>query len=324
MRKRSSLLILGLLALSGCRSEEADTPPGAASSGRPASADADLSQARKGFVTKLTRRLKGNEPAPAPPPELFRLVKYPSPGGEMAAYVGTDPGDGKAHPAIVWIFGGFGNDIGDPAWTPQRPDNDQSASAFREAGLVMMYPSLRGGNTNPGVQEGFLGEVDDVLAAADFLSKQPYIDPKRIYLGGHSTGGTLVLLAAEMSDRFRAVFAFGPIDDVRGYGPDNAPFDLSDARECEVRSPVRWIATAKSPVFAFEGAAGGNIPSLQSLSRAASGNPKAHFYSVAGASHFSILAPVTRVVAQKIVADDGPTMNIAFTEAELNAAMSSR
>src|SRR5436305_14755455 len=107
----------------------------------------------------------------------------------------------------------------------------------------MMFPSLRGGNDNPGQKEGFLGEVDDVLAARDFLEKQPYVDPKRIYLGGHSTGGTLALLVAECSDRFRAVFAFGPIDDVAGYGRNSVflPFDLSDPREINVRSPIYWL-----------------------------------------------------------------------------------
>lgn len=48
------------------------------------------------------------------------------------------------------------------------------------------------------------------------LAHQPYVDPNRIYLGGHSTGGTLALMTAEASDRFRAVFAFGPVSDVRG------------------------------------------------------------------------------------------------------------
>lgn len=80
-----------------------------------------------------------------------------------------------------------------------------------------MSPSLRGGNTNPGVKEGFLGEVDDVLAAANYFEKQKYVDPKRIYLGGHSTGGTLVLLVSEGSPRFRAVFSFGPAGDVSGW-----------------------------------------------------------------------------------------------------------
>ena len=37
-----------------------------------------------------------------------------------------------------------------------------------------------------------------------FLAAQPYVDPARIYLGGHSTGGTLALLVAECSETFRA------------------------------------------------------------------------------------------------------------------------
>ena len=78
----------------------------------------------------------------------------------------------------------------------------------------MMFPSLRGGNDNPGKKEGFLGEVNDVLAASEFLSRQEYVDPDRIYLGGHSTGGTLALLVAASTDKYRAVFSFGPNDDV--------------------------------------------------------------------------------------------------------------
>ncbi len=93
----------------------------------------------------------------------------------------------------------------------------------------MMFPSLRGGNNNPGQIEGFFGEIDDILAAAEFLAQQPYLDPDRIYLGGHSTGGTLVFLVAEASGRFRAVFAFGPVVDVREYGQEFIPFDFARA-----------------------------------------------------------------------------------------------
>ena len=67
----------------------------------------------------------------------------------------------------------------------------------------MMFPGLRGTSGNPGTQESFLGEVDDVLAAADFLRKVDYVDPSRIYLGGHSTGGTLALLVAEAGASFQ-------------------------------------------------------------------------------------------------------------------------
>ena len=106
----------------------------------------------------------------------------------MAAYASPPPADGKRHPAIIWIFGGFDNSIGEIAWQKGPAANDQSAIVFREAGILMMYPSLRGGNRNPGFTESFYGEVDDVLAAADYLSKLDYVDTNRIYLGGHSTG----------------------------------------------------------------------------------------------------------------------------------------
>src|SRR5581483_10028250 len=156
-------------------------------------------------------------------------------------------------------------------------------------------------------------EVDDVLAAADFLAKQPSVDPGRVYLGGHSTGGTLALLTAESSDRFRAVFSFGPVEDVAGYGPEYLPFNTVDRRELELRAPNRWLHGIKSPVFVFEGTQQGNLDSLRELAQA-SKNPQAHFYPVRRASHFSILAPVTRLIAAKVLRDDGPTCNIAFTE----------
>src|SRR5437667_549581 len=159
----------------------------------------------------------------------------------------------------------------------------------------MMYPSFRGGNDNPGFKEGFLGEVDDTLAAADFLAKQDFVDPTRIYLGGHSTGGTLVLLAAASADRFRAVFSFGPVDDVSGYGADNLPFPLSDRRELDLRAPVRWLHAIKNPVFVFEGTNDGNLAAMRAMQEASS-NPALHFYPVRGANHFNILAPLTRVI----------------------------
>jgi pimeloyl-ACP methyl ester carboxylesterase len=181
----------------------------------------------------------------------------------------------------------------------------------------MMFPSLRGGNDNPGVKEGFFGEVDDVVAAAEFLGKQEYVDPKRVYLGGHSTGGTLVLLVAECSDRFRAAFSFGPVEDVSGYPPEYTPFDTSNPREVELRSPGRWLHSIRVPTFVFEGTDRGNIDSMQEMARAST-NPQAHFLPVRGANHFSILAPVNRLIAEKVLRDDGLECNLAFTGDEVN------
>jgi dipeptidyl aminopeptidase/acylaminoacyl peptidase len=320
--KRIAFFLMGSLVLAGC-GRLASPPPGSASAGpgvvQPGKA-ASLTAARQGFQTKLRGAGSAKEPVVEPPPQLFRVVHYDSPAGKLAAYLTPDPKDGKKHPAIIWITGGDCNSIDAGCWTEGPPNNDQSASAFRKAGIVMMFPSLRGGIDNPGAKEGFLGEVDDVIAAADYLGKQAFVDPKRIYLGGHSTGGTLVLLTAECSDRFRAVFSFGPVDVVFGYPPEYLPFDTSNPRELELRSPGYWLASIRTPVFVFEGTAQGNLLCLQAMSRGST-NAKVHFLPVRGATHFSILRPITRLIAEKVLHDDGATCSLAFTEDEVNKAV---
>ena len=323
MNRPPRLAPLCLLLAAGCGEvgpPGATAPPAASTAPKPGPKPT-LAEARRGFATALVRKEASREPIPAPPPGVLRTVRFRSPAGDLAAYLSSPPGDGKTHPAIVWIFGGFDNSIGETAWEVGSPENDQSARAFREAGVLMMYPALRGGNDHPGPREGLFGEVDDVLAAADYLARQDGVDPARIYLGGHSTGGTLALLAAEMSGRFRAVFALGPVDDVAGYGPDSLPFNLSDRREVDLRSPVKWLDAIRAPTFVFEGGQRpGNMDALLTLSNS-SPNPEVHYYLVKGANHFSVIAPLTRRIASKVVADSGPKSNIAFTQDELDRLM---
>lgn len=262
-----------------------------------------LPEARRGFQTRPVRRQPAGSPILPAPPEVFRTIRYPSPVGPLAAYLTPDPGDGARHPAIIWITGGDSNTI-DDCWSEVDPSNDQTASAYRKSGIIMMFPSLRGGNDNPGVREGFYGEVDDILAAADYLASQAYVDPARIYLGGHSTGGTLVLLVAASTDRFRAVFSFGPIADVRRYPPEYVPFDLTNDREVVLRTPALWLHSIRSPTFVFEGTEQGNLDALSELGRR-SKNPLVHFQAIQGADHFSVLAPLNQTLAQRILQDDG-------------------
>jgi acetyl esterase/lipase len=277
-----------------------------------------LADARKGFVTKPDGK-KSGESVPTPPGNDLKIVSYQSPAGEMAAYLAPPPNDGKKHPAIVWITGGDCNTIGD-VWSAPDPENDQTAAVYRSIGIATMYPSLRGGNTNPGVREGFYGEVDDVIAAAEALKGVPGVDPQRIYLGGHSTGGTLALLVAEMTDQFRAVFSFGPVGDVSVYPKDFTPFNTASDKEVELRSPGFWLNSVRSPTFVIEGTGDGNIGSLRSM-KSANKNPQVHFVAVEGADHFSVLGPMNGVIAGKITKDTGPSTNITLTAEEASQAV---
>ena len=264
-----------------------------------------LAEARAGFTTELTSNANSGKPAPEPPSGVLNLVEYPSPVGALAAYLTPDAGDGQKHPAIMWIVGGDNNSI-DDVWTPQPSRNDQTASAFREAGIVTMYPSQRGGNTNPGQKEGFLGEADDVLAAARFLAAQPYVDPNRIYLGGHSTGGTLALLVAELPNPFRAVFALGPAANPANYPwPEYRPFDRNDRTEVLVRAPGAWLTSVQSPTWVAEGTqAPSNIRDLRLMSKIQH-NGNVHFAPLKGRDHFTEVRPATVLLAEDIVADTG-------------------
>lgn len=323
--KPAACLLLVCVLLSACgQSAPAPEAPPAPSPTQPAAPPPpqpprSLADVRQGFTTALLPRPATREPLAVAPPEVFRTVSYDSAVGKLAAYVTPDPKDGMKHAAIIWMTGGDSNTIGD-VWSPASPANDQTAAQYREAGIVMMFPSLRGGNENPGRKEGFLGEVDDVLAAAEYLSQLDYVDPQRIYLGGHSTGGTLVLLVAESSPRFRAVFAFGPVDEIDGYGSEYLPFDARQPRELELRSPGRWIHFVASPTFVFEGAGEGNMVALVRM-QAASKNPKLNFVAVEGADHFSVLAPMNRLIAAKIRDDVGPETNLAFPDGLVRAVM---
>ena len=252
--------------------------------GNPGTKALSLTEARKGFQSKLRPSAAVKEPPAQPPPQLFRTVRYDAPGGKFAAYISPDPKDGKKHPAIVWITGGDCNSIDEGCWKEGPPADEQSASAYRKAGIVMMFPSLRGGNDNPGVK--------------------------------HSTGGTLALLVAESSSRFRAVFSFGPAHDVSGYGPEYMPFDATNPREVQLRSPGPWLASIKTPTFVIEGTVQGNLGSLQTMAQSST-NPNVHFLPIRGATHYSTLAPANRLFADKILRDAGPVSNLAITEEEI-------
>ncbi|MEQ9497102.1 MAG: prolyl oligopeptidase family serine peptidase [Deltaproteobacteria bacterium] len=292
--------------IDGLQGKLRKTPPGKAPK---------ITKARKGFRTKVFGPTDGKSAA-TPPRGVLEMVRYPAPLGKNVAYV--TPKKAKKGPAIVWIAGGFYWGIGPDAWLPSTRDNDQSAAAFREAGVTLMRPALRGAHDNPGKSECMLGEVDDIIAAAKWLAKRSDVDPHRIYLGGHSTGGTLALLTAAKSDMFRGVFAFGPIANAADYGPICGQKKAMPAKEAYVRAPIEFIEHVKSPTWIIEGANGNRRAVLELLQYA----PNNVFpFLVPKTDHFSVLRPASEVIAKKILADKGKKTKIELNAEAVMAAM---
>lgn len=277
-----------------------------------------FNEARSGAETKLIEQISTNEETPIPPTDSgLKLITYESTLGSMDAYISDfELEDNKKYPAIIWICGGFDNSIGDFYWLESSADNDQSASAFRKNGIVTMYPSLRGGNNNEGYTENLYGEIDDILCAYDYLSSLPYVDSKRIYLGGHSTGGTAALLTAEASDKFRAVFSFGPVSKITDYGIDDLTFDYSKKQERRLRSPIYWLNSINTPTYVFEGNYSGNSTCLEQMQRA-NKNSNINFFVVPNHDHFSVLSPLTSLISTKIINDTSENWEQSFTTNEL-------
>jgi dipeptidyl aminopeptidase/acylaminoacyl peptidase len=150
----------------------------------------------------------------------------------------------RKHPCVLFLHGGFAFDKDD--WELSQP--------YRDAGYVVLTPILRGENGQPGSFTLWYDEVDDVLAAAKYLSEQPYVDAHRMYIAGSSAGGTLALLAAEASNRFRRAASFSASPDqvvLAKYAKADLPFDKTDSRELQMRSPLAYARSFKCPVRVY-------------------------------------------------------------------------
>jgi dipeptidyl aminopeptidase/acylaminoacyl peptidase len=266
-----------------------------------------LAEARAGQAPNLGTKARQTDKPETPPVSWMKLVGYPGPLGTMAGYLAGVPETEGRRPAIIWISGG-NTAIGD-FWSPQPRANDQSAAAFREAGMVVFYPAVRGLNGNPGQIESHFGELDDLVAATRWLKAQPFVDPDKVYLGGHSSGGTMALLASEYAGEWAGVVAFGPVTDPQFYG--NGLWGVQPVRNKDIagqrlRAPINWLASITAPTLVLEGRQG-NAGEIAAFAKANS-NPKARFHVVEGCTHFAILRPASELIAPAMRDGDFPAL----------------
>ena len=64
-----------------------------------------LLEARKGFQTVLTKKRRESRPLDDPPSDLFSIVQYETPIGNMSAYLSKPIDPSKKYPAIIWLTG---------------------------------------------------------------------------------------------------------------------------------------------------------------------------------------------------------------------------
>lgn len=242
----------------------------------------DYAQARSGFKTTL--RWRGPSPqegeAGLTPPGAT-VMTYRSGDLNLTAFVSPVPQDGKKHPAVLFLHGGFAFGVED--WEMSAP--------LREAGYVVMTPLLRGENGQPGTFSFFYDEVEDVLAAGAALARLPGVDASRVYVSGHSIGGTMALLAAQTSRTFRAATSLSGSPDQKSFivgREDIVPFAMTNPREMEMRSPQAFATSFKCPTRLYFGTEEPffSAESLDTARRARKAGLDVEAHSVPG-DHFS-------------------------------------
>jgi dipeptidyl aminopeptidase/acylaminoacyl peptidase len=199
------------------------------------------------------------------------LVHYRSRDGKWQisafVYVPYNAPRDHTHPAIVYIHGGP---------TSQTVNSfNRMIQYLANQGYLVIAPNYRG---STGYGKEFMdanrfdmggGDLEDVLAAADWIQKTGYVDPKKLVVLGGSYGGYMTMMALTKAPN---VWAAGvPIvpfvnwfTEVQNEDPLLHEYDLATMGDpvknkalWEDRSPINFVERIKAPVLLL---AGGNDP----------------------------------------------------------------
>jgi dipeptidyl aminopeptidase/acylaminoacyl peptidase len=199
------------------------------------------------------------------------LVHFPSRDGKWQisafVYVPHNAPRDHTHPAIVYVHGG-----------PQSQtinNFNRVVQYLANQGYLVIAPNYRGSS---GYGKEFMdadrfdmggGDLQDVLAAADWIQQTGYVDAKKLVIMGGSYGGYMSMMALTKAPE---VWAAGvPIvpfvnwfTEVQNEDPLLREYDLATMGDpvknkalWEDRSPINFVDRIKAPVLLL---AGGNDP----------------------------------------------------------------
>ncbi len=184
---------------------------------------------------------------------------------------------GEKHPALIFMHGG---PIRQMLLGWHYFEYYHNAYAFNQymvsKGYVVLSVNYRSGigygasfRTAPGQGPAGASEYQDIIAAAKYLQKLPYVDPLRIGLWGGSYGGYLTALGlARDSDLFAAGVDFHGVHDWSWRGMVRGPEDWGiegreKLRKAHLSSPVANVEFWTSPVLFIHGDDDRNVDFIQ-------------------------------------------------------------
>ncbi|HVM92905.1 MAG TPA: S9 family peptidase [Terriglobales bacterium] len=199
------------------------------------------------------------------------LVHFPSKDNKWTisalVYVPYNLPRNAQHPAIVYVHGG-------PAAQTVNSFN-RFVQYMANQGYLVIAPNYRG-STGYGkeFQQANLfdmggGDLQDVLAAADWIKQTGYVDPKKLILMGGSYGGYLTMMGVTKApDLWAAGIPIVPFvnwfTEIQHEDPILQQSDLATMGDLETnkaryeeRSPINFVDQIKAPLYLL---AGGNDP----------------------------------------------------------------
>ena len=212
------------------------------------------------------------------PAVTARSIGWASQGRQVQGWLLTPVGAapaGRRQPMIVNVHGGPA-----AAFTPRFVWTGPLRSLAR-GGYLIFQPNPRGayGSGEASVRANVAdfggGDLRDILAGVDVVTRTAPVDPGRIGVYGHSYGGFMSMWAVTHTNRFAAAVAGAGIANWSSYYGQNGIdqwmvpyFGATFYERPEVYdrlSPIRSIRNARTPTFIYVGERDLETPAAQSL-----------------------------------------------------------
>jgi dipeptidyl aminopeptidase/acylaminoacyl peptidase len=182
----------------------------------------------------------------------------------------------KKYPLIVVVHGGPSSAV-----LPRWPGAGFGGAPFSALGYFVLEPNPRGSYgegekfTQANRKDFGYGDLHDILAGVDIVTRKYSVDPEKVGITGWSYGGFMTMFAVTQTNRFRAAVAGAGISNWQSYYGENSidqwmiPFFgasvYDDPAVYAKSSAIDFIKRVKTPTLVVVGDRDGECPAPQSF-----------------------------------------------------------